>query len=190
MINLLSTTEKEMLYKNRLMRALVVFLGALTFAFAAGAFLLLPSVFLVLAKEKNERNQIGFLKKATPVLDEKDALVERARVISRKIGVLEKNDFFEIAPLVNDILSLKKKTARLTGFFYERTEEKSGGISRELTVKGTALSREALVSFSRALEENPAFSGVELPVSSLVQSVGIPFSLTLTLAPEISVKSK
>lgn len=190
MINLIPAEEKDWLYKDRRTRAAIVFLGALACAFSAGFFLLLPSVFLVLAKEENERDQIDFLKRTTPALQEKDALVETARAISRRTGVLEKNDFFEISPLVEEVLLLRKETLLLTGFFYERTEGKSGDISRNLTVKGEAPSREALVSFSRTLEKSASFSGTELPVSSLVQSTKIPFSLTLTLAQEVSGKNK
>ena len=166
MINLLPPVEKEKIYADRRTRALIVFLGMIAFAFSAGFFLLLPSVFLVLAKEENERDQIDFLKRTTPVLQEKDALIEATRAISRRTGILEKNDFFEISPLMNEILSLQKDTVQLTGFFYERTEEKSGNISRKLTVKGGVPSREALVSFSRALEESASFA------TSRVSSVG------------------
>lgn len=190
MINLLSPTEKWAIYKNRRTRALIVSLGALVCAFIAGFFLLLPSVFLALAKEKNEQGQIEFLKRTTPVLQEKDSLIEIARAISRKVGILEKNDFFEVSPLVTEVLSVRGASVTLDGFFYERTEDKSGKISRKIIVKGEALSREALVSFSRALEKSVLFFDAPLPVSSLVQSAEIPFSLTLTLAPETFLKNK
>lgn len=184
MINLIPAEEKDWLYKDRRTRVYIVFLVAIAFALSAGFFLLLPSVFLVLAKEENEQNQIDFLKKTTPVLQEKDALLESTRAVSRKIGILEKNDFLSISPLVAEILSLQGASIKLTGFFYEKTEEKSGGASRKLIIKGEAGSREALVSFARALEASPLFDDAPLPVGSLVQGAAIPFSLTLTIAPD------
>ena len=190
MINLLSPTEKEEIYKDRRTRALIVFLGALVCVFSAGFFLLLPSVFLAVAKEKSEQDQVEFLKKTTPVLQEKDPLLEATRAILRKIGILEKNDFFEISPLMTEVLSLRGTSVTLDGFFYERTEDKSGKASHKLIIKGESASREALVSFSRALERSALFSDAPLPVGNLVQNMEIPFSLTLTIAPEALLKNK
>lgn len=190
MINLLPETEKERIYADSRARAFIVFLGALVFAFSAGFFLLLPSVFLVLSKEKSEQEQIDFLRKTTPVLQEKDSLVLTTRAVSRKIGILEKNDFFEVSPLIAEILSLQGQSIHLTGFFYERTEDKSGKILDKITVKGDSASREALVLFSRALEGSAFFFDVALPVSNLVQSEAIPFSLALALSPAALKKSE
>lgn len=186
MINLLPPTEKEAIYKDRRMRAVIVFLGAIAFAFSAGVFLLLPSLFLAVTKEKSEQDQIGFLRNTTPVLQEKDSLIEATRAVSRRVGILEKNDFFEISSLVNEVFFLRGGAVKLTGFFYEQTEDKLGKVSQKFTIKGTALSREVLVSFSRAIGESPFFSDVELPVSNLVQSAEIPFSLALIIVPNLS----
>ncbi|HEU0080815.1 MAG TPA: hypothetical protein VFQ72_02210 [Candidatus Paceibacterota bacterium] len=54
---------------------------------------------------------------------------------------------------------------------------KRGGGAGSISVSGTASSREALVAFTKALQAEPSFKDVSLPVSALAKSVSLPFSL-------------
>ncbi|OGG73053.1 hypothetical protein A3A38_01900 [Candidatus Kaiserbacteria bacterium RIFCSPLOWO2_01_FULL_53_17] len=182
MINLIPNEEKRLVYKERLARAIVVFLAEAALLFTAGALLVAPSVLLVATKESAGEERLALLKKTTPVFQEKDALLQNVRAVQGKIIVLEKNDFFEVSPLVTAVLAMDTGAIRLSGFFYEQKKGKSGTATNILTVTGEAGSREALVSFTRALDESPLFSEVSLPVGTLVQSSAIPFSLPLTLS--------
>ena len=185
MINLLPTDEKREAYKDRVSRAFIVLLGMAGAVFAVGALLFLPSLLLVVAKEKNVRNEIELLNKTTPILQEKELLLGKTRLVNQRIILLENNDFFEISPLVEAARALKGNAVHLSGFFYEyKAATKTTAAAHTLTVNGTADSRDALVSFSRALEESPLFSAVSLPVGNLIQSTAIPFSLSATLTAE------
>ena len=80
-INLLPLEEKQELRKQALLRAGIVFFVAVTILFLAGAALLVPSVFLVVAQEKNIREGIAFLEKNTPILKDKGELLESTRAV-------------------------------------------------------------------------------------------------------------
>ena len=182
MLNLILPDEQAYAYKNSLMRTGIVFLGGLAFIFCAGILLLIPSVILIRAKEADEARALLFLKKATPVLQEKDSLSLTARTLSGTLAVLEKNEFFEISPLVTAVLASLPKEVRIREFVYAQVEKKAG-VTHTLSVKGTSASREALVSFSRTLEDHAFFSEVTLPIGDLVEMTDIPFSLAMTLTP-------
>jgi hypothetical protein len=51
-----------------------------------------------------------------------------------------------------------------------------------LLVTGVAATRVALAQYQRKLETEPSYIVVDLPLSSLIKDVEVPFSLTITLA--------
>jgi hypothetical protein len=50
----------------------------------------------------------------------------------------------------------------------------------KISISGRASSREVLLSFRRTLEDNPAFSKVDLPISNFIKGSNIRFYITLT----------
>jgi hypothetical protein len=48
-----------------------------------------------------------------------------------------------------------------------------------MAVSGKAVSRDALLSFSKALKSNHRFESVDLPVSNLAKSKDIEFSISI-----------
>ena len=51
---------------------------------------------------------------------------------------------------------------------------------KEVNISGTAPSRERLSLFRRALEGDPLFKKVDLPISNFIKGSNIRFSLSLT----------
>ena len=186
-INLLPLEEKQELRKQALLRAGIVFFVAVTILFLAGAALLVPSVFLVVAQEKNIREGIAFLEKNTPILKDKGGLLEATRAVERKRIILQKNDSLALSPRISATLARKTFGVRVTGLLYEKTEEKKGVELEKFIVEGVSSSRDALVSFAKALEDDAFFENVELPVGNLVQSKDIPFSLAMRLTLGVGI---
>jgi hypothetical protein len=68
---------------------------------------------------------------------------------------------------------------KITQILYDNTVAKG---DKKVNIQGTAPSRERLLIFRQALEGNPAFKKVDLPISNFVKGSNIQFSLSLTPA--------
>lgn len=69
-----------------------------------------------------------------------------------------------------------------------RMERTSVGLIEQITLRGVAATRIALVAYQEAIEAHAFFETADLPISNLAKDKDVPFSMTVTLKlPETDV---
>ena len=177
MLNILPTEEKKKVlveYRLRLAAISVFAVGALVFASLA---LLAPSYLLAVSKHNEVKDSLA-------TLEEKDSRDGQEKdVNSQIIAVNKKIDLFLKAnatstlkppSVIIKILDIKDSAIKITGFTYDATADQE-----RVVITGTALDREKLSQFIEALKKDPAFTSVDLPISSYVKSANIDFSAVI-----------
>jgi uncharacterized protein (UPF0210 family) len=93
---------------------------------------------------------------------------------------LETGGFVVSQRVINEIIKSKISDIKINRISYDA--DLTAG--KKISIYGTASSRERLLLFRQALEDNPFFQNVNLPISNFVKGADISFSLTLVPTPE------
>jgi hypothetical protein len=115
-------------------------------------------------------------KEIIPLPDQNTILV--IKNLKNKINLIEtteKNKKIFSQKILNEIILKKMSNIKITEIIY-KNDIKEG---EKISISGQASSREVLLSFRRTLEDNPAFSKVDLPISNFIKGSNIRFYLTL-----------
>ena len=140
---------------------------------------------------------------------EMSVLLKTAKDTNRKINILigpmgktSREDltgvFSSILKTADNVGNEKTSPVKISQISYEQVQKKGVSVSpaasqatktvstaesgiHKVTVKGTAVSREDLLSFLKKLELDKNFLSIDSPVSNLVESKNINFLLTVTL---------
>ncbi len=178
MINLIPPPARRDLVKEYWFRVITVWLFLLGTASLIILLLLLPTYVLIGIK-------INSLKSLTSIATEKslsyDIAVSTLATANKQAQLLVNTP--EIAPFTNYISSLEKlasTTIMMQELRFNRTEAKAGSIQ----VSGVAKTRQGLADFRDAIETNPDFLAVDLPISSLIKDRDLLFSLKITMATD------
>lgn len=178
MLNLLSTTEKKKVlveYRLRLAVIAIFAVGALIFS---SLVLLTPSYLLAVSKNNDANNILV-------ALEEKESRVGKEKDVNLQILAVNKNiDLFLkvgtttvlVPPVaIMKILGIRGSAIKITGFTYDAWADQE-----RIVINGIALDRERLSQFVETLKKDPAFTSIELPISSYVKSANIDFSVVIT----------
>lgn len=178
MINLIPNEEKKKKVKDFYFRFLVMFLVVLGFSVLIASVSILPAYFLSLAK-KNLINAKLEIQKNEPVPPPSQETLDTIKDLNNKLNLIEKNKsnrYIISEKIINEIMLEKMPDIKITRINYENNIIKGKTIS----LNGTAGSREQLLLFRKALEDNVAFRKVDLPISNFVKGSNIQFYLSLT----------
>jgi len=176
MINLIPNEEKKKKVQDFYFRAMVVCFFVLGSSVLIASVALLPAYFLSfirsgLVKEKLQTQ-------TSEVLPEVDQETDKlAKDLNLKLETIEKvqNKSYSISEkIIAPIIKDKMDSIKITRIY---SQNNGKGVVASIT--GTATSREELLLFRKALEANPAFKKVDLPVSNFVQGSNIKFFLNL-----------
>lgn len=178
MINLLPEIEKKKLKKIYYFRIGVVVSGLLAIIALVSVTFILPSYFLVKAKEVVFQEQLATLKKNTT-----NSVDESLNTIIKDINAKLKTfpdsnkDFIFTRDVYERIYA--HKTTAITLTYVNYTQLQDGGLT--VSVSGSALNRDALLAFEQALKDEPTFKGVALPISNFIKGSNIEFTISFTL---------
>lgn len=114
-------------------------------------------------------------KEPTPLFDQET--VAMVSEIEKKLQLIEdtSRDKYSVSlQVINQILLSKMSDIKITEITYDVNTE-----GKLISIKGTAPSRDRLLAFRRALEDNTSFKKVNLPISNFIKGSNIRFSLTL-----------
>src|SRR3989344_3730340 len=160
MFNLLPKNLKEKIkteYKLRKITVILIFIICLQLSFLI---FLTPSWLISFYKEKEVTSQSEEIKKHLS-----DSSLSEVIVTIRGI---------------NTNLSKKTSSIKIDELAYILGQENTA----EIIIGGTSLTREALVSFVKALEDSKSFNKVNLPISNLAKDKNISFSISLQIIQE------
>ncbi|MBU0999320.1 hypothetical protein KKG24_03395 [Patescibacteria group bacterium] len=177
MINLIPKEEKKKMIKAFYYRLGILFVVMLNLCLLVAFFSILPSYFISSVKNSliNTRLENQKLKLLPPLGEESLALIKD---IDNKLSLVEKfekNKFLVSSEVINAILLQKIPDIKITQILY-KNDEING---RKISITGIAPSREVLLLFRQLLEDSPAFTSVDLPISNFVKGSDINFHLSL-----------
>ncbi len=142
---------------------------------------ILPSYFLSSVKNRIVDNKLEIQKnEIVPSLDQK--IVSTIKDINEKLDLIDnaqKDKFIISERVVNNILLERIPNIKITNISYEENSQSGSQQDKKIVVQGNASSREVLLQFRNALEDDVAFKQVELPISNFVKGSNIQFYLSL-----------
>lgn len=177
MINLIPNEEKKKMIKGFYSRLIVLALFMVSTALGVAILALLPAYFLSNSKSNIATEKTEIQKTASiPFFDgETETIIKD---INNKLNVIEnaqKSGFSVSEKIINAIFVKKISSIKITQISYENNST-SG---KKVRISGTAPSREVLLLFRRALEEDKSFKSVDLPISNFVKGSNIQFYISL-----------
>jgi hypothetical protein len=177
MINLIPNQEKKKKVKDFYFRFGVVFIFMIGLAVFVAVLTILPSYFLS-SVLKNVAEERLTAQKAEPVpAVDQDSLkiMEDLDGKLRLIDDSEKNTYVLSRYVINEILVQKMPDIKINSISYK--DDPITG--KEINIHGVAPSRERLLLFRRALEDDATFKKVDLPISNFIKGANIEFYLKL-----------
>jgi hypothetical protein len=178
MINLIPKEDKKKMAVNFYYRLLALFMFMFSFAIFIGSAALLPAYFSSDIKDSTALLKLEIQKNNTVPTVGQESLAT-IQDMNTKLGMVEnaeKNKFSISERVIADILSSKTTDIKITQILY--TNDLING--KKITILGIAPSRESLLSFEQALQNNPAFNNVSLPISSFIKDSNLQFNLSLS----------
>lgn len=176
MINLLPKQEKDRLKSSFYLHFVTVFFFSIGICVFIACVLLIPSYLFAITQKKEVNQKLLFQKNSpAPQNEEGNSLV--IRELNNKLTLIEKSSkekFLVSANIINQIILEKMQDIKILNITYN-----SDSFGKKITINGNAPSRERLLLFRIALENNVAFSKVDLPISNFVKGSNIQFSLNL-----------
>ena len=181
MINLIPNKEKKEMVKSFYYKLVVLFLIVAGFSFLIFSVATLPSYFLSFTRN-NIINAKLEMQKAEPVPIPDQKTLSMIKDLNNKLSLIEKNQdnkFFVSKNVINNILFKKAPSIKITDISYENNSSTDSLKDKKISIDGTAPSREVLLSFRQALEDDVNFKSVDLPISNFVKGSNIQFYLSL-----------
>lgn len=190
MANLLPQKLQRETRQERRARAAIVICILLLTVEILGSVALVPPVLLARSKRRSTVSQLGTVEKLVSRQESENVTAE---VRTTRNQLAELATLRHHVPVAVDIAALTRQVGsdvRVNSIVYqsipvvvhESDESPPTAKTTTVTVRGTATTRETLLTFVKSLEHDPRFVRVDLPVSNLATRTNIPFSLTITLA--------
>ena len=188
---------------ERRVRIVVVILIFLAIVELGALIALVPSLLLAQSKEENVIRELGTVENLI-AQREQDAVAATVRTTREQLKVLTDITTTErVTSYIDLLVEQGGSTITLTHFEYQEVEEQeeeqpetsegeeapetvpADGVLpvAEMTIRGVAQTREALLDFVKRIEREAIFTGVDLPVSNLAERANIAFNLELTVIP-------
>lgn len=177
MINLIPNTEKKMMIRDFYLRLVVIVFLALGSVAVIASIVLFPSYFLSSVKKDLISEKLD-KELAEPIDEISKQTLSAIEDLDKKLSLLEKAEkkkFSVSERIINEILSKKISGIKITEISF--TNDSTKGM--QVSIRGLAPSRERLLLFRLALENDPLFKKVDLPISNFVQGSNIRFYLSL-----------
>jgi len=181
MINLTPNKEKKEMVRGFYFRLLALFLLMVSASFFVAFLSIFPAYLLSSAKNniidiklETQRNE------PVPVPDE-DTLAD-IRDIDTRLSLIENaelNKFAVSNRVINAIISKKMPNIKITDISFKNELKTDLTQEKKISIQGTAPSRELLLLFRKALEDDSNFKSVDLPISNFIKGSDIEFYLSL-----------
>ncbi len=177
MINLIPNEEKKKMSKDFYFRLITLIFIMLSASALTASIAILPAYFLSFVGENFINAKLESQEDEYASLSEQNALMV-VKDLENKLNLVEnaqKNQPAFSQKVINEIILKKIPNIKITEISYQNDPK----MGEKINISGKALSREVLLSFRRALENDTAFSEVDLPISNFVKGSDIKFYLSL-----------
>lgn len=179
MLNLLNREIRHGLRKEYCLRLLNIFLMMLILTTVYYSVLLFSNTFLINLEKENLASEAERLALSSAQQD----LIQYEQALNHVKIEYELFAADRILPtsIIEKILNYTISGISLSGISVNPSDV-AGLVSIE--VRGQSSNRETLLTYSNSLKENPDFSEVNIPLSSLTRNVDIPFTISMKYKTE------
>jgi type IV pilus assembly protein PilM len=180
-INILPYEEKKILRKEYWMRFFTLVFDFISIAGIIASLLLFPSYFLSKSKENLVESNLVAFNNENPDLTTNNVDKITGDIDSK----LEKLNKAEASYQVNDKVLYSILSSRTSGItfsqilFNKKIGKEAGAPSLE--IYGIAKDRDSLRNFKMALDGNPNFSKIDLPISNFLEKTNLSFTISITM---------
>ncbi|MFA5792068.1 MAG: hypothetical protein WC884_03470 [Candidatus Paceibacterota bacterium] len=177
MINLIPNQEKKKKVKDFYFRLTVIFFLALGICILIASFSILPSYFISSIKRDLANTKLEMQKNEPILLIDKN-FITIIEDLNKKLDLIEnvqKNKYLVSQKVINEIVLRKMSDIKINQISYE--DNLLSG--KTISIHGMAPSRERLLLFRRALEDDVAFKKIDLPISNFTKGSNIEFYLNI-----------
>ena len=182
MVNLLpQKTQKRLLalYVAHLAGSVFFVLGIV---FLIGGGLLVPSYFSA-KSDADAAQQYQLSSQQAADIQGGQAKEKTLAIFTERVSVLASYEHDAVvAKVLSSLTKSIPKGVNLSTISY--TSDQSAGNS--ISIEGNAATRDALLAYIALLQQDPLFTGVEIPLANLGSDINVPFSLSFMLAPQKS----
>ncbi len=176
-MNLLPQKEKMENRREYFYRFSAGLTGAVLASLLIGGFALLPSYILIKIKQAELKINLVSLKNLNGA-DDGAEVYKILEATDQRVDFLSPQPALFLTAAAEKIAGRKPAGVRIDGLSYH-PQEPAQTWSAAIALTGLATSREALVAFVKALQAEPTFSSINVPVSNFAKDRDIEFSLTL-----------
>ncbi len=180
MINLIPKEEKKAMIRGFYYRLVVLFFTVIAVSLFIAGLTRLPSFFLSSTKISIAEANLNTQKNEPVPVPDQEALAVM-QDLNAKLSIIKAaslNKFSVSRDVLSAIFLKKGSSIKITDITY--TSDSTNG--SQVYLQGLAPSREVLLSFRQALEDDPMFKQVDLPISNFVKGSDIEFFLKLAPA--------
>ncbi len=181
MINFIQKEGKKKMIKSFYFRTIILFLTMVACITLVAVFSTLPAYFMSSVKVGISGNKLE-VQKLEPVPLPDQQTMSLVQELNQKLNIIEqarKNQFTISKNVISAIILKKIPSIKITDISYQYNSLQE----KKVSIQGTAPSREVLLLFRRALEDDVAFKQVDLPISNFVKGSNIKFYLSLIPRP-------
>jgi len=183
MDNLLPLEQKKQIKKEYRLRALSVFLMLLAVLEIVGSVLLMPSYFFARTKDQIVRAEYETIE---PISPEDEKLFVRLKKLQSRIATLVPQEQIDFQQAFSIFLTHLSPSIKISAFTVEPRDPNT----YTLIIRGTAVTREALLDFSNAVKAEPSVMKFDIPVSNYAQERDIQFSATVTVSRKLNQQKR
>lgn len=183
MLNLLPFIENKKVRTEYRFRLAVVSIFAVSFLVSANLILLIPSYIRAFQKHALAEEQLAVAAGRSDVKNKRELAEKEANAIIKEInkklslfasGQKESEIRLIPAQVFKKIINLKTPAVKIFGIIYEVSPERE-----RFVINGQSDDRDSLALFADTLKKDPAFTSVELPLSSYAKSKDINFAMVV-----------
>ncbi len=179
MINLIPNQDKKKMARDFYMRLVALSLAMLAMLVFFASAAMLPAYISSSVKKNVAEEKLEAQKKDTvPELDKETlSAIQGLNAKLALIEAAEKNKFPISEHVMTEVIGKKMPDIHLTQITYQNDAIKG----RTVSVLGIAPSRERLLLFRKALEDDASFKSVDLPISNFLKGSNIQFNMIVTI---------
>ncbi len=180
MINLIPNDVKKKKMRDFYLRLVTTCFFVLAVTVLVASASMLPAYFLSNVKINFINNKLETQKEEVVPDFDKQNLAEVGD-LNKKLALIEKSEadkYLVSQKIVDEILKNKMPDIKITKISYQADKARGGTVG----IGGTAPSRDRLLLFKKALDDDTNFTKVDLPISNFVKGSDIQFNLTLVPA--------
>lgn len=179
MLNLIPPVAYKTVKREYMFRVVTVWLMMLAAVFIIVSVLMIPTYIMVAIERANYIDSMSAVESHQDAISDREEEIKTTNHLAEVI--IAEPTSFSLTAHMNLFQKYAGEGILIQSYQYDLQKD-----TPMIRLVGTATTRGILASFRDKLESDTAYVEVDLPISSLVKDVDVPFTISLTLATTTS----